>query len=115
MTGKTSEKTRTDAAMRPDGMPVGRPFEKGNPGGPGRPKGYDFRAIVEDYVKANKTSVESAIEKLFKSLLASAEGGDVNAAKLLIERLCGKDADKLDVAGVIQVVTGVPEDQGESK
>lgn len=73
-------------------------FLKGNTlGRKGRPPGYDFRAIVEDYITANGGHVEDAIVDVFRSLLAAARLGDTQAAKLLLERLCGKDAEQIDL------------------
>ena len=66
-------------------------FAKGNPGGPGRPRGLDFRAVVAAHAERTGFSIEGAIIDVFISLLRQAHEGDVAAAKFLIERLCGKD------------------------
>ena len=72
-------------------------FTKGNPGGPGRLRGFDFRAAVAERAEAEGISIEDAIWDIFQSLLAQARQGDVQAAKLLIERLCGKDTFELEI------------------
>lgn len=72
-------------------------FAKGNPGGPGRPRGIDFRAAVAAKAEAEGISVEDAIWQVFQSLLAQAHRGDVQAAKLLLDRLCGKDTVEVKV------------------
>jgi hypothetical protein len=66
-------------------------FAKGNPGGPGRPRGLDFRSVVAAHAELTGSSIEAAIIEVFDALLRQASEGDVAAAKLLIDRLCGKD------------------------
>ncbi|MBL8752686.1 MAG: hypothetical protein JNK15_05245 [Planctomycetes bacterium] len=66
-------------------------FAKGNPGGPGRPRGLDFRAVVAAHAELTGFCIEGAIIEVFTALLRQAREGDVAAAKFLIERLCGKD------------------------
>lgn len=80
-----------------NGRTAGGRFAKGNPGGPGRPRGFDFRKIVEDHVEATGSSVEDTILAVFLSLFRQAREGDVSAAKFLIERLCGKDPLAVDI------------------
>jgi len=79
--------------------PGGR-FAPGNPGGPGRPKGYDFRLIVTDHLAETGETVEDVISEAFANLRAIGKGGDaaaVAANKLIIERLCESDATKLEI------------------
>ncbi len=66
-------------------------FAKGNPGGPGRPRGFDFRAVVAAHADLSGFSVEGVVIEVFLSLVRQARAGDVAAARFLIERLCGKD------------------------
>ncbi len=63
----------------------------------GRPKGFDFRAIVTKFAAERGEPVEEALARVYESLLRTATGGDVTAAKLLIERLCGKEVDVVDI------------------
>ena len=72
-------------------------FTKGNPGGPGRPRGIDFSAAVAEKAEAEGISIEDAIWGVFQALLAEAQKGDVQAAKLLIDRLCGKETGEREV------------------
>lgn len=75
-------------------------FAPGNPGGPGRPRGYDFRAIVAERVKKTGESVEDVVGELFDELRATAKGGDsaaVSAIKLVIDRLCDTDPAKVEI------------------
>ena len=72
-------------------------FTQGNPGGPGRPRGLDFRAVVAEKAEGEGIAVEDAIWDIFQSLLAQARQGDVQAAKLLIERLCGKETIEVEI------------------
>lgn len=77
----------------------------GRPGGPGRGAPgarnhgvYNFRALVAEFVEAHGGHTEDVVVDLFGCLMRAANAGDVAAAKLLLERFCGKDAEQLDVA-----------------
>lgn len=74
--------------------PITGRFLVGNPGG-GRPPIVDFRRLVH---RARGATVEEKLLAVFDALCEQAESGDVAAAKLLLERLCGKDAEKLEVS-----------------
>lgn len=63
-------------------------FVRGNRLG-GRPKGLDFRAAVERYASANGIDLENAVGEVFKAMLTEAKAGDVQAARLILDRLCG--------------------------
>ncbi len=58
----------------------------------GRPKAIDFRALVQ---RERGKTLDQKILAVFDSLAEQAAKGDVGAAKLLLERLCGKDADEV--------------------
>jgi hypothetical protein len=58
----------------------------------GRPKAIDFRALVHE---ARGDTVRDKLIAVFDMLAEKAAAGDVNAAKLLLERICGKDADEI--------------------
>ena len=66
-------------------------FKPGGPGGPGRPRGPDFRAVITNRAKELGCPVEDAMWDIYESMLKAAKGGDVQAAKLLIEKLCDND------------------------
>ena len=68
--------------------PRGR-FVQGNPGGPGRPRGLDFRHVVAEQAELHGVDMETALWRVFQALLERAQDGDVQAAKLLLDRLCG--------------------------
>lgn len=74
----------------------------GKVGGPGRAAKshgvYNFRALVAEFVEAHGGHAEDVVVDLFGALMTAARGGDVAAARLLVERLCGKDAEQLDIA-----------------
>ncbi len=103
----TKKKTRKQARPEPKKTaenggrdPATGRFVDGNPGGPGRPRGYDFRKIVEDRCIAAGETVEAVIGELFDDLRKIAKGGDgpaVAAAREVIGRLCESDATKLQV------------------
>lgn len=63
-------------------------FVKGWRGGPGRPPGIDFRKVVEERAAAAGVSIEEAMWDIYLAMVERAKGGDVNAAKLILERLC---------------------------
>lgn len=74
-------------------------FLPGNRANPqGRPKGFDFRKVIRDKMEAQDLPVEDALWAIFRSMLTRASGGDVSAAKLLLDRLCESDAIMLDVS-----------------
>ena len=72
---------------------------------PGRPRrqtlrnqcSYNFNKIVTDYIEAHGGFVEDVVIDIFRSMLAAARLGDMAAAKLLLDRFCGKDAELIDV------------------
>lgn len=78
------------------------PFQKGNPGG-GRPKKSEqekYRAYMLRTVGPERFKV------IVGALAAKAEGGDVQAAKVLIEQIMGKPAQRIDVQGDLAVTKG---------
>lgn len=72
-------------------------FAKGNSGGPGRPRGIDFRAVVAQRAEAEGSRIEEIIWEVFEMLLAASRAGDVQAARVLLDRLCGKETSRIDV------------------
>lgn len=54
----------------------------------GRPRGYDFRAEVEKHAQENGVSISDALWQVFQAMLRKACDGDVQAAKLIIDKLC---------------------------
>ena len=65
-------------------------FAKGNPGGPGRPRGsLDFMTIARELAKKTGEPVEDAVETCLSSLKELAAEKDVPAIKTLLDRLCG--------------------------
>lgn len=61
----------------------------GNTANPnGRPRGYDFRAEIEKHAEANNVSISEALWAVFNAMLRKACDGDVQAAKLIIDKLC---------------------------
>lgn len=64
-------------------------FLPGNNANPkGRPRGYDFRAEIEKHAAANNVSISEALWAVFNAMLRKACDGDVQAAKLIIDKLC---------------------------
>lgn len=62
--------------------PSGRPFEKGNPGGPGRPAGSRNRATL----LLDKLAETDGRDILTKTIEA-AKGGDLRAADIVLSRV----------------------------
>lgn len=62
-------------------------FIKGNPGGPGNP----FGSRQQEYRELFLTTVSPAkFKKIIKKVAEKALKGDLSAAKILFERICGK-------------------------
>ncbi len=79
-------------------------FTKGCRAGPGRPKGLDFRAVVEREAARRDVSLPEALWSIFQGQLAKAVTGDTAAARFCIERLClPEDAsnERIDFAALI--------------
>ena len=72
-------------------------FTRGNPGGPGRPRGLDFQQEVLKRAKSSDFDVADALWQVFLALLKKAKRGDVPAAKLLLDRLCDNASDTVEV------------------
>ena len=103
--GRHTDRTRSrdDQALLDellDGLPRQR-NERGHylPGHTlgGRTPGFDFRSIVAKFAAENGEPVEEALSRIYLGILRSAAAGDVAAARLLIERLCGKETDVVDL------------------
>ncbi len=69
--------TRRNGRKRTDRGPDGR-FAEGNPGGPGRPRGYArlFREVVN----------EDALTEVLQAVLTRAREGDLRAAEVILRR-----------------------------
>jgi hypothetical protein len=60
----------------------GKPFELGNPGGPGRPAGSRNKAtLVLDQI------ADDAGKAILKKMVEAAKGGDMRAADLVLQRI----------------------------
>jgi len=67
----------------------GRPFQKGNPGGPGRPQGSKNRATL-----AVEALLDGEAEALTRKAVEMAKEGDTTALRLCLERLCPPRKDR---------------------
>jgi hypothetical protein len=66
----------------------GRPFAKGNPGGPGRPR----RQVEESYLAAVKEAVPTAkVAAILRALVTKAARGDVHAAQVVLKTVLGNE------------------------
>jgi hypothetical protein len=69
-------------------MPRGRPFQKGNPGGPGRPK----RAVEQSYLDVTVASVSAEDwRKVVLKAVKQTQAGDHRARDWLGRMLVGTD------------------------
>lgn len=67
-------------------------FALGNSGGPGRPRGFDFRKLVTKVIGEQQLAVD--LVKLYATLhMLAIKRGEIQAAKILIDRLCTADDD----------------------
>ena len=74
---------------------MARHFVKKNKGGPGNP----FCKYVLRFRKSLMTCItKEQFEALIMRVYDEAIGGDMNAAKLLIERLCGPATQQIDIS-----------------
>ena len=69
-------------------------FLTGNHGGPGTDKGSKRQRISNAFYAA---VTESAMNKIVKALVAEAKGGDVAAARIILERFVAKMPQGIDL------------------
>jgi hypothetical protein len=96
-------------------MPVGTPFQPGQSGNPkGREPGYDLRRVVKEALAKKERLTEDDLVDIYENMAKVAKDpsnkGAVAAAKLIFDRMCELQTQKLDHEGGVslQVVTGVP-------
>ena len=78
--------------------PNGR-FAKGNPGGPGRPKGRGFELQRAAQAAVTPEHIQGIIRKATMQALK----GDVVAARLVLDRTCGRSPDPAPQAEALDV------------
>lgn len=71
------------------------PGQTGNPNG--RSRGYDFRKIITDAAAQAGVDLPKTLWTIFGAILKAALKGDVHAAKLLLDRLCDTEPDRIHV------------------
>lgn len=68
-------------------------YAKGHCGGPGRPQGsVDIFAAWRRQAKSEGRTLEAVVCGVMKNLLDAADGGDVAAMRLLLDRIGGQQA-----------------------
>ena len=87
MTKKKTPKRKPAAKQRG----TGRPFKPGQSGNPaGRPKGLvDIRKAAQDAADRAGIDLDRALGDVMVAMVGQAKAGDVPAAKLVFDRLCG--------------------------
>lgn len=90
-------------------VPVNGRYQKGNPGGPGRPRGsMDFVNICKKQAKEKNVDLEKLLFSVAIAMFTAAGKGNVRAAELVLDRFCGKLAlpDPATVAAQVNINTG---------
>ena len=96
--GKAKKATKKTAKRKPKGKPAKQEIARnGNgqwePGQSGNPKGrlpqFDFRKSLQRYIEENDFDMDAAAGELAKSLFDLGKAGDVQAAKLWLDRCYG--------------------------
>jgi len=73
-----------------------KPFQKGNPGGPGRPKKLPkLDELMAEVLGEEKDGITAA-QAILSALRAKASKGDVKAAQLLLDRGYGKAKETIE-------------------
>ena len=60
-----------------------KPFEKGNPGGPGRPPGKSTKTIIQEYLDGKSKDGLTHNQEIVAGLARKAKTGDPSAANAL--------------------------------
>lgn len=76
-------------------------FLVGHPGGPGRPRRPDLYSLVKERGAAADIDIEADLLAITRGLIAQARAGDVQAAKLLFERLTDNEPVKIEHSGKV--------------
>ncbi len=95
----------TDSTSNPTGDrdEAGRWLPGHKQPGPGRPRGLDFRRLIQEN---RGETYEQTIVQVYDMLVVKALQGDVQAIKLLFDRMCDKDADKLIIGRSLEEILG---------
>ena len=79
-------------------------FAPGHKGGPGRQKGIDLRKLAEERSEKSGMPLADRLWAVLEQLFAQAMMGDVNAAKLILDKLAQKDPEgKLALAVAVDL------------
>lgn len=77
-------------------------FRPGCAAGPGRPPGskaIDLRAVAHAAAQDEGFDLHGALWGVVRTLVDAAQDGDVAAARLILDRLCGRDLQPVAVVG----------------
>jgi hypothetical protein len=69
------------------------------------PSVLSFRRIVNEALAHRGRSLDDVVVRLFDDLERASRFGDVQATKLLLERLCGKDPEQVEIAMQVSTMT----------
>lgn len=91
-----NDDTEQPLANGSNGRDANGKFVRGNSGGPGNPHAKK----VSQWRSAMMNAVTAAdVRKIVKAMVKAAEGGDVQAARMLLDRCLGKVVTNVEVAG----------------
>jgi len=77
----------------------GRPFKKGNPGGPGRGKGKRDNSVENALNIIREAVTEEDLTAVIQRMVKAAKAGNVRAAQLLLAYKAGKPKETVEIAG----------------
>lgn len=66
---------------------------------------YNFREIVSNWIEVNGGAPEDVLIEVFQCLMVMMRRGDMNAAKLLLERFCGRETETVDIKMAVETMS----------
>ena len=100
MGGKSGSKPR-ETVRKPNGH-----FAPGTAPGPGRPKGFDFKKALCRFIDENDYDIDEAAGRLALRLFELAMDGDMQAARIWLDRCYGPVRQEIDHTTDGQSITG---------
>jgi hypothetical protein len=85
-----------------------KPFQKGNPGGPGKPKLPDLKEALARSLGEQAKDGTTALDQIIEALRRKAAQGDVKAAELLLARGFGKPRESVDITSGGEKIAAPP-------
>ena len=96
-------KTRENAGKRI----IGRPFQVGNPGGPGVPRDTPEKKaekkLIKEFVEEYRQRLAEALPEIHPVLIQKATGGNLGAIREINDRILGKPKDEDDTVRPLSI------------